>query len=409
MTDQLDATRASIVAAVQQELTRFSKQVATEVQRLRDEIATERDARTRTDEQLRALAPAIERSQETSAAFHAEVRRTLDEHATIGKRRYDEIETRLGRVADEASVGLAAAVESAAVPLLKQLEHRQDGIDARVDTLGASMRRFDAQASQLVEHVNVVTEATEARMDEVTVQLGVDMDARLTTLASRVDEVSAQAARQQAEVSNALGQRVDQAEDRVNDRILAAEARVNEQLGQRVADIDAHVGRVSVSVDDAVTMLSDRISGADGRFAEITASLAELDRRVGLLDVDAIDELKDRVTGAAGEVELVRIEMDRFKETIGDTVDSTKIRITDLETQLQEQHLDVETAVQLERLEEVERAIIALDPSQFVRRDEALDPADSEVDAHSENGERSSVPSPDASVPSFDPPVDAIH
>ena len=407
MTDQLDATKASIVAAVQQELTRFSKQVATEVQRLRDEIAAERDARTRTDEQLRALAPAIERSQETSTAFHAEVRRALDEHAALGKRRYEEIETRLGRVADEASVGLAAAVESAATPLLKQVEHRQDGLDARVETLGSSIRRFDSQASQLVEHVNAVTEATEARMDDVTVQIGVEIDARLTTLASRVDEVSAVAARQQAEVSNTLGQRVDQAEDRVNDRILAAEARVTEQLGQRVADIDAHVGRVSVSVDDAVTMLSERISGSEGQFSEINASLADLDRRVGLLDVDAIDELKDRVTGAAGEVELVRIEMDRFKESIGDTVDSTTMRITDLETQLQEQHLDVETAVQLERLDEVERSMIALDPSQFVRRDDADLPPGSQLDGRPVNGD--SVPSADASVPSFDPPVNATH
>ena len=33
--------------------------------------------------------------------------------------------------------------------------------------------------------------------------------------------------------------------------------------------------------------------------------------------------------------------------------------------------MDVETAVQLERLEEVERALLALDPGQFVRREEA--------------------------------------
>jgi hypothetical protein len=49
-------------------------------------------------------------------------------------------------------------------------------------------------------------------------------------------------------------------------------------------------------------------------------------------------------------------------------MDKTLGRIVELETQLQEQHMDVETAVQLERLEEVERALIALDPSQFVRR-----------------------------------------
>jgi hypothetical protein len=52
-------------------------------------------------------------------------------------------------------------------------------------------------------------------------------------------------------------------------------------------------------------------------------------------------------------------------------LDKTVGRLVDLETQVQEQHMDVETAVQLERLEEVERALLALDPGQFVRREEA--------------------------------------
>jgi len=80
--------------------------------------------------------------------------------------------------------------------------------------------------------------------------------------------------------------------------------------------------------------------------------------------------MKDRMTGVAGEVELIRIENERFQESMGDSLDKTNLRLVELETQMQEQHLDVETAVQLERLEEVERALIALDPSQFVRKGE---------------------------------------
>mgnify|MGYP001819401008 FL=1 len=59
---------------------------------------------------------------------------------------------------------------------------------------------------------------------------------------------------------------------------------------------------------------------------------------------------------------------------MGESLDKTVGRIVDLETPLQEQHLDVETAVQLERLEEVERALLALDPGQFVRREEPMAP-----------------------------------
>jgi hypothetical protein len=171
-------------------------------------------------------------------------------------------------------------------------------------------------------------------------------------------------------VSNLVGARVDQAEDRVNERILTAEARITETVGQRVADIDAYVGRVSAGLDDAVATLSDRIAGTEARFTEVNGAIEAMALRLEQVDVDAIDEMKDRVASAAGEVELVRIEVERFQKSMGDSVDKAVGRIVELETQLQEHHMDVDTAVQLERLEEVERALLALDPNQFVRRDD---------------------------------------
>ena len=45
--------------------------------------------------------------------------------------------------------------------------------------------------------------------------------------------------------------------------------------------------------------------------------------------------------------------------------------MTDVETQLQDATMDVSTAVQLDRLEEIERSLIELNPDQFVRRDES--------------------------------------
>jgi len=44
--------------------------------------------------------------------------------------------------------------------------------------------------------------------------------------------------------------------------------------------------------------------------------------------------------------------------------------MTDVETQVQDATMDVSTAVQLDRLEEIERTLIELDPSQFVRKNE---------------------------------------
>ena len=80
--------------------------------------------------------------------------------------------------------------------------------------------------------------------------------------------------------------------------------------------------------------------------------------------------MKDKVASALGEAELLRIEMERFQKSMGDSIDKTNMRMVELETAIQDQNLDVDTAIQLERLEEVERAIIALDPAQFVRRNE---------------------------------------
>ena len=357
MTEQ---TTSSIVPAVQQLLTDFSKQVSTEMQRLRGELATERAAREQSEATVQTMLPTIEER--------------LAELSVQSKRRHEEIDLRIGRVADEANAGLAAAVESAARPVVKQLEHRQSQLEQDLSSLDGSVRKFDQQAGAMVQHLNVMSEATEARLDEVSAQVAEELDGRLALLATRMDEVSAQAARQQAEVSNIVGSRVDQAEDRINDRIVTAEARVNETVGQRVADIDAYVGRVSAGLDDAVSMLSDRIAGAEARFDEVTTAIDAITARLDSVDVDAIDEMKDRVASAAGEVELVRIEVDRFKESMGESIDKTVGRIVDIETQLQEQHLDVETAVQLERLEEVERALLALDPSQFVRRQEPMAP-----------------------------------
>ncbi len=351
-----DSTRSSIVAAVQQELDRFSKQVSTEIQRLRDELARERTARAESEETVRSMLPAIEQR--------------LAEFSAQSKRRHDEMELRIGRVADETNAGLAAAVESAARPVVKQLEHRQDQLEQDLSSLDRSVRKFDAQAGAMVQHFNAMTEATEARLDEVSGQVAEQLDGRLASLSMRMDDVSAQAARQQAEVSNVVGARVDQAEDRINERIITAEARVNETLGQRIADIDAYVGRVSGGLDDAVATISDRIAGAEARFDEVNAAIDALAARLDSVDVDAIDEMKDRVASAAGEVELVRIEVERFQKSMGESMDKTVGRIVDLETQVQEQHMDVETAVQLERLEEVERALIALDPGQFVRHKE---------------------------------------
>ena len=49
--------------------------------------------------------------------------------------------------------------------------------------------------------------------------------------------------------------------------------------------------------------------------------------------------------------------------------DTLAVRLTEVETNLQDATMDVSTAVQLDRMETIERALAELDPDQFVRKD----------------------------------------
>ena len=62
--------------------------------------------------------------------------------------------------------------------------------------------------------------------------------------------------------------------------------------------------------------------------------------------------------------------MERLEKGVNERTDSLSVRMTDVETQVQDATMDVSTSVQLDRLEEIERALVELDPSQFVRKGE---------------------------------------
>ncbi len=393
MSEEIQEMQRQIVAAVQQELTRFSGEVAVNLKALTDEVAAGVTARAELEHQVRSLAGALESSQAANTQYQTELQNVLEsqlnEFGSATKKRHDEMNTRLGRVIDEANVGIASAVESAARPVVKQLEHRQDALESEVRNLDGSIRKFDDQAGQMVKHINQVTAAIDARLERVQSDVLGSFDDRMTSMVMRIDEVSAFAARQQSEVSNLIGDRVDSSETRINERMLGLETRMNEEIGQRVADIDAHVGRIGVGLDEAVDALNDRIAKADAKFTDVETNIASLREQMENVDEEAIDEMKDKISSALGQAELVRIEMERFQETITGNLENTAVRLTEIETTVQEQSMDVATAVQLERLEEVERAVLMLDPDIIRSRDDGADdatvamsrPAASEVDA----------------------------
>lgn len=371
MSDELAELQARIVDAVQTELTRFSREVAAELNSLRADIDAEAAAKTELQEQMASLASTLESSRATNTTFQDDLHRAIEKRLAdfddASTRRHDELNTRLGRVVDEANNGISAVVESAVRPIVGELEERQDELESAVVESSSQLERLEGRASTIVDHINQVTGAVEDRLDGIQNDVLTSFEARQADIVARIDEVSAHAARQQSEVAKIVSDRVEASEVKINDKLITAESRMREEIGEQVAQIDAHVGNVSAGLDDAVITLNDRIADNEAKNAEVLAAIEEIREEV---DVEAIDEIKEKIGSALGQAELVRIEMDRFKGEVTGVTDKMNVRMSDLETQVQDQFLDVETSIQLERLEEIERAMLLLDPEQFVRRDE---------------------------------------
>ena len=222
----------------------------------------------------------------------------------------------------------------------------------------------------MVTYFNDVSQSMEQRQDELSEALKVDIASRIDAVQKLVEDNDANIRRFQNEVGQTTSQKINDAEDRFNNRLLAAESRMKEDAGQKIAEIDAHVGRVSTGLDDTMLVLNDRIAGIDSKFVEADRRVDALEESIKGVDQNALDELKEKMSTAVGEAMLVRIEMERLEKNVNERTDSLSVRMTDVETQVQDATMDVSTAVQLDRLEEIERALIELDPSQFVRKDE---------------------------------------
>lgn len=358
--------------AVQTTLNQFAESVRAGFDGLRAQLEHEQAARTQLAEQVQVLATTIQKAGSGAGGedtLHqlAEVNRRLDT-ADAGERvRQQEADDRVARVVQDVQSSLPAIVGAAVAPAIRPTVNRQDEVERDLKSLRTSLEKFDSQAARMVSHVVEVTTSLTERVDSSVSGMNQNVEEQVGSFERRIDEVLAEATNGDAEVRAVIAKQVEEVEDRVNGRVTITEARINEEVGQRIADIDTYIGRVSIGLDESITVLNDRIAGSDARFGAYDGKLDVIAEALLAVDAEGIDELKDRVRSVAGEAELVRIEMERFRASMGATVDKTTMRVTEVETQLQDQAIDTETAVQLERLEEVERALIALDPSQFVR------------------------------------------
>jgi hypothetical protein len=395
--------RQSLVAAVQAELQRHAATIGSEIDRLRKEGVEDRaNLRRELQSQLGALAQVVE-----------EVKAQADSHAERMKAAFDarllESETRQSRRLTDVSAGITSTVQAAARPILAEATADNERVGKRIDGLETHLRKFDEQAARMVTYVNDVIQRVEARQGEVAAQLQDSVASQVLGLRPMVDEIDSSVRRFQSDISGQVSSRMNEAEDRFNKRLMAAEGRMKEAAGAQIAEIQAHVGRVSGNMDETLAVLNNRYAELDDRVVEVGRRIDGVAESVKGVDQTALDEMREKMSTAVGEAMLVRIEMERLQKGLNERTDSLLVRMTEVETQLLDATMDVSAAIQLDRLEELERAILELDPSRFKPYDPRAtgpgDDADADVDDRATADTAATQPPPPTAIAAQPSPV----
>ena len=253
------------------------------------------------------------------------------------------------------------------VTLREQIDAASAAAHARIDELAKASRRFDEQASALVQHVNDTSQALTIRMDDGNQALASAVEERFGFVRTTLEAFGPEIQRQLTEHATALAQRVDFTDQKITDRMLAMEDRVVEQNGTKIAGLEATIGRIGSGFDEAIAALSQRMLDLENNLGQSILHINVLTEQVGKMDSKAIEGVKEQLSAAVGEAMLVRIEIDRVAASTDEKIGKANLRMAEIESLLGDE-MDVSASVQLERLDELERAISALDPDQFVRK-----------------------------------------
>jgi hypothetical protein len=363
----VEVLATTIAGAVQRQLTEYVATMSQQVEVARQAAEQAKaDIRAEFNAQLQGVIERLDINQQQSASYQhtlqAALETRLSELAQHQQRRISDVEDRILQI-PTSTTGVDATDLAA---LRDQLDSQSAAAHARIDDLQKASHRFDQQASALVQHVNDTTVALSQRMDEGNRTLAQAVEERLGLVRSSLESIVPEVQRQIGEHTAMVNQRVDFVDNKVTDRMLAMEERINETTGTKMAQLEATMGRIGSGFDDAIGALSQRMLELENRLYEHNDRLVALAEQVSKVDEQALAAVKEQLSSAVGEAMLVRIELDRLAADSDEKFDKNTLRMAEIEAQLADT-MDVSAAVQLERLEELERAIIELDPSQFVR------------------------------------------
>jgi hypothetical protein len=334
-TEVLAATIAAVV----------EKQLAAQSAAVNRQLAAQREA---ADQYQRALQHALE-----------ERLRELGQHQA---RQIAELDARVTKLTDLGNAGAASTAFDT-----DYVDHQIAVLTGRLDEAMSIVRRFDEQAGALVQHVNETTAGLSKRMDEGDQALAHAVEQRLVAFNTAFEQIGPDVQRQLGDHTLAFQSKLDAADSRGTDRMLALEERIKDEQGTKIANVEATVGRIGAGFDDAMVAISQRVLDMENKLHDANDRIGMLADQISRVDESAINEVREQISSAVGEAMLVRIELDRVISSTDEKLDKAALRMSDIEAKLEEES-DVSAAVQLERLDELERAIVLLDPSKFVRR-----------------------------------------
>ena len=361
-------------------------------------VVVERQLAQQSDAMTKQFEARLAEHQQNLETYQQALQSALEERlADFAKHQQLSINEVNNRIVESAAAGGFRDAESGGgggidsgelVTLREQIDSSSAAAHARIDELAKSARRFDEQASALVQHVNDTSQALTLRMDDGNQALATAVEERFGFVRATLEAFGPEIQRQITEQATALASRVDFVDNKITDRMLAMEDRVVEQNGVKIAGLEATIGRIGSGFDEAIAALSQRMLELENSLSQVILHTNVLTEQISQVDSKAIEGIREQLSAAVGEAMLVRIEIDRVAATTDERLDRAGLRMAEIESLLGDE-MDVSASVQLERLDELERAISALDPDQFVRK----------VDPNASNGKSSNanaLPAPGA-------------
>ncbi len=259
---------------------------------------------------------------------------------------------------DQASV-LLAAVE-------QQLTRYFASISRQVEAI--KVTNAEALAHQQSVN-NEYQEALRAALEDRLTAFADYQHQRLTAIEEQVTSGAGQVARPATEpavdqealtnLSQQFMSKIDATERQLVDRLLQLEARVKEEQGTRIAHIESTVGRIGAGFDESVGAMSQRVLSLDTKLHELALRVDGIAQHAGQGGAADLDALKAQAAAAASEAASARAELARIAATITKQFDHHAGRLTELEARSGVE-VDADAAIQVERLDELERQVLRL-------------------------------------------------